>query len=101
MSGVQRIELTGSQPFVEFRADLDRYFVCFRKEGVELVMAFECKHTAREIAANVAAGTPFFTLIPVVTYRTEYPRPWLVYPDIRKFRDAIHLEVVDTGTLKR
>jgi hypothetical protein len=99
--GVSRVELTGSKPFIEFRTDLVRYFVCFPREGVELVMGFECKHTAREIAANVCAGTPFFTAIPVVPYRTEYPRPWLVYPKVREIRDAIHLEVVDTGTLKR
>lgn len=98
MSGVSRVDCTGAIPVVEFRTQLNRYFVCFPDKGVELVMSFEDKITAREIGANVCAATPFFTLIPVVPYGTPYPRPWLVYPEVRKIRDQIDLRVVDIST---
>ena len=99
MQGVDRIELTGHLPVIEARMCLDelRYFVCFKDLKCELVMAFEEKLTAREIAVNVYHGSPFFTAIPVVTYRTAYPRPWLSYPDLRDTWRQINLEVVRVG----
>lgn len=92
MQGVERVDCTGHIPVVEHRNG--RYFVCFETLRVELVMSFEDKRTAREIGANVCAGTPFFTLIPVVEYRTPYPRPWLVYPEVDGIRDQIDLRIV-------
>jgi hypothetical protein len=86
--GVKRVDLTGHLPHLERRRDLShpdatsKYFVCFEDLGVELVMAFEEGLTARELAVNIYHGTPFFTAIPVVPYRTPYPRRWLVYPDL-------------------
>ena len=72
---------------MEYRSKVDRYFVVFPTLNVEIVMAFENKYTAREIAVNAYVGTPFFTMIPTVDYGTPYPRPdflypRLVYPDI-------------------
>lgn len=101
MDGVSRVNCTGHIPVVEYRPQCSRYFVCFPDLGVELVMGFEHKITAREIGANVCAATPFFTLIPVVPYQTEYPRHWLVYPNVRNIRDQIDLRVVDTITINR
>lgn len=75
-----RVLLTGIQPVVEYRSRVDRYFVTYPSVGLELVMAFQNKYTAREIAIQSYAGTPFFQMIPTVPYQTEYPRPGLAYP---------------------
>lgn len=105
--GVARFDLTGHLPFVEARQCNDeiKYFICFLDIDAELVMGFEEKLTAREIAVNVYHGTPFFTAIPVVRYRTPYPRPWLVYPDLGDTWRKIELQViprsVDIGTSSR
>lgn len=99
MTGVSRVNLTDHLPHVEARQVQDqiRYFVCFEDLGVELVMSFEEKLTAREIAVNVYHGSPFFTAIPVVPYQSPYPRPWLVYPDLGDTWRRIELKLVRAG----
>jgi hypothetical protein len=79
---ITKVVLTGVAPVVEYRSKLDRYFVTYPSIGLELVMAFEGKYTAREIALNAFAGTPFFDTIPTVPYRTAYPRPNRIYPPV-------------------
>lgn len=74
--------LTGIAPTVEYRSRVDRYFITYPSVGLELAMAFENKYTAREIALNAFAGTPFFQMIPTVPYKTPYPRPGLSYPKL-------------------
>jgi hypothetical protein len=94
--GIARFDLVGVLPIVECRpcgGEL-RYFVCFPDLKAELVMAFEEKLTARELAVNVYHGTPFYTAIPIVRYRTPYPRPWLVYPKLGDTWRRIEMIVV-------
>jgi hypothetical protein len=99
MAGVDRVDLIGHLPHVEARQCQDeiKYFVCFKDLNVELVMGFEEKLTAREIAVNVYHGSPFFTAIPVVPYQTPYPRPWLTYPSLGDTWRRIELTVVRGG----
>jgi hypothetical protein len=99
MSGVSRVDLIGHLPHVEARQCQGeiKYFVCFKDLKVELVMGFEEKLTAREIAVNVYHGSPFFTAIPVVPYQTPYPRSWLIYPDLGDTWRRIDLEVARSG----
>lgn len=78
----ERVLLTGVAPLVEYRSKLDRYFVTYPAIGLELVMAFEHRFTAREIALHTFAGTPFFQMIPTVPLHTPYPRPGLAYPKV-------------------
>ncbi len=80
MRGVSRVDLKGKKVCVELRQSVNRYFVTYPDLKQELVMAFEHRWSAFELAVNIYAGTPFYTMIPVVDYLTAYPRPWLVYP---------------------
>lgn len=79
---IHKDRLVGKLPVVEYRASIARYFVTFPEIARELVMSFECKYAAREIAANTYAGTPFFDMIPTVDHGTSYPRPNLLYPTV-------------------
>jgi hypothetical protein len=99
VSGISRVELVDHWPHIEQRQCQDeiKYFVCFEDLNVELVMAFEEKLTAREIAVNVYHGSPFFTAIPVVPYQTPYPRSWLIYPDLGDTWRRIDLRAVRAG----
>lgn len=80
--GVARIDLIGHLPVVEHRKSVDRFFVVYPDLDVELVMGFVHRWTACELAINTYAGTPFYTMIPVVPYQTVYPRPWMEYPSL-------------------
>lgn len=89
--GTMRLELKGQEVEVEYRSVLGLFFVVYPElsapkilksrpavEGFELVMAFENRHAACELAVHTRLGSPFFTMIPVVPYDTPYPRPHLV-----------------------
>jgi len=90
--GVMKLDLIGQEVEVEYRSGIGLYFVVYPKliacqrppldyvGGFELVMAFEERLAAGEIAINTRRGTPFFSSIPVVPHLTPYPRPWLTYP---------------------
>lgn len=89
--GVMKLDLIGQEVEVEYRSGIGLYFVVYPGlttldddlsplKGFELVMAFEQRMAAGEIAINTRLGVPFFTMIPVVPYGTPYPRPWLTYP---------------------
>lgn len=80
MSILERMDLQGKVPTVEFRSWLNLYFVCYDQQGVELATAFANKWAAYEVAANAYYGVPFFTLIPAVEYGTDYPRPGTIVP---------------------
>lgn len=90
--GVSRIKLDGHLPFVEYRKSSNRFFVVYPGLNVELVMGFEYRWTACELALNTYAATPFYTAIPVVPYKTPYPRPWLLYPN-KRWLDGSLIEV--------
>lgn len=79
-----RFSAEGIMPVVEYRSSVDRYFVTYPDEKIELAPAFKHKEAAREIAVNGYFGVPFFTMIPMVPYRAPYPRPGLVMPKIRQ-----------------
>ncbi len=79
-----KFAVEGLLPGVEYRSAVDRYFVTYPDDGIELAPAFKHKEAAREIAINGYFGVPFFTMIPVVPYRAPYPRPGLVMPKIRQ-----------------
>jgi len=93
MDGVQRVDLKGHLPKVEYRPDSQRFFVVFPELKVELVMGLVHRWTACEIGLNVYHGTPFYTHIPCVDYRAPFPRPWLVYPTpVVESLDLVFLE---------
>lgn len=79
--GVMKLDLVGQEVEVEYRSGLGLYFVVYPGLTAELVMAFEQRMAAGEIARNTRLGMPFFTMIPTVAYMTPYPRPWLSYPE--------------------
>lgn len=79
----KRLDLSGHLPVVEYRSQVDRYFITFPDLQVELAPAFGHKLTAHEIATNVYHGVPFFMMIPAVPYDTPFPRPGLVMPRVR------------------
>lgn len=79
-----RIETTGHVPFIEFRPSVGKHFVVFPSLGMEMAPAFMFKVTAHEIATNSMHGTPFFQMIPLVPYRSPYPRPGLIMPKLVK-----------------
>ena len=99
--GILKLELVGQEVEVEYRSALGLYFVVYpglacpisQAVGFELVMAFEQRMAAGEIAINTRLGVPFFTMIPVVSYQTPYPRPWLSYPPA----DDYHLNLRIVG----
>lgn len=78
--GITRQELTGHTPVVEYRASVGKFFVVYPDLDLELVMAFDNRGAAFELAKSSYLGIPFFTIIPTVIYQTPYPRPWLSYP---------------------
>lgn len=80
MSGVSRLHLEGLKVHIELRQSVNRYFVVYPDISQELVMAFEHRWTAYELAINVFFATPFYTKIPVVPYQTRWPRPGPLYP---------------------
>jgi hypothetical protein len=97
MSGVSRPKLTGVPVVIEYRVSCSKFFVTFPSLAVELVMAFDHRETAAEIAVNVHCGTPFYTMIPTVPYRTPYQRPWLQMPPTDGVRESINLVIVQDG----
>jgi hypothetical protein len=76
----RRLDTTGCKVHVEYRKEVNLYFVVYEDLGVELAPAFHHRLTAGEIARQAYLGTPFFMMIPTVAYRTCYPRPGLVMP---------------------
>lgn len=88
---IQKVLLTGVAPVVEYRSIPDRYFVTYPDLQLELVMAFEHKYTAREIALNAYAGTPFFQMIPTVVYGSPYPRLDYIYPVVADIEIPLRL----------
>lgn len=93
---MKRLDVTDHDPIIESRPSVKKYFVVFPSLGVELAPAFDHLVTAREIARNARDGTPFFTMIPTVTYRTVYPRPNLIMPKL-DVNSALRFRELDYG----
>lgn len=90
--GVMKLDLVGQEVEVEYRSGLGLYFVVYPGLTAELVMAFEERMAAGEVAIHTRRGTPFFTMIPTVPHMTPYPRPWLFYPEDDGYR--LNLRIV-------
>lgn len=82
MPGVSRLHLEGLKVCIELRQSVNRFFVVYPELGQELVMAFEHRWTAYEIAVNVYHATPFYTKIPTVDYQSPWPRVGPAYPRV-------------------
>lgn len=90
-NGVDKINLAGIPPVIEYRCGIGKYFVTYPSIDQELVMAFTGESQAIDLARNVFSDTPFFSAIPVVPHRTAYPRPWLEYPPLSSIEIPVYI----------
>lgn len=86
---MERKDMTGIIPTVEYRPHCGKFFVTYPEIDVELAPVFDNRTTAFEIAEKTFLGTPFFQMIPVVAYGCSYPRPNTLVPRPRDLNIAL------------